>query len=123
MKTKQNKQDEREYPIHVIREQLRQCSVREAAELSRSVGRLTSYDALPCVEYRQEVDGQHAAAERLIYIQHCRGALERCIASGASSLRFRWRDGRVTCTRFRKTSPARVRVIGLLAGKSLPAAG
>lgn len=118
-----SKQNANEYPIQVIREHLRQCSARQAADLSRSVSRLTSYDALPCTEYRQEVAGQYAAAERLLYLQQCRSSLERCIASGASRLRYHWRDGRVTDTRFRKTSPARVRVSGLLTGKDLLAAG
>ena len=104
------------YPVRVLREDLRQRSVREAAALSRSVGRLTSYDAQPCPEYRDEVAGQYAAAEKLLYLQHCRSALEQCIASGASRLRFRWQDGQVTCTLFRKTAPARVRVSGLLPG-------
>lgn len=112
-----------EYPIRVIREDLRQRAARQAELLSRSVSRLTSYDALPCTEYRQEVAGQHAVAEKLLYLQHCRSALEQCIASGASRLRYRWSDGRVTVTRFRKTSPARVRVSGLQDLTSLPAAG
>lgn len=111
-----SKQNSKEYPVHILREELRQRSVREAAALSRSVGRLTSYDALPCPEYRDEVAGQYAAAEQLIYIQHCRSSLEQCIASGASHLRYRWHDGRVTYTRFRKTAAARIKVSGLLPG-------
>ena len=114
MESKQN--NSREYPVRVLREELRQRSVQAAAALSRSVGRLTSYDAQPCPEYREEVSGQYAAAERLLYIQHCRSALEQCIASGASRLRYRWHDGKVTYTRFRRTSPARVKVSGLLPG-------
>ncbi len=111
-----------EYPIHVLREDLRQRAAQQAAILSRSVGRLTSYDALPCTEYRQEVAGQYAVVERLLYLQQCRSALEQCIASGASRLRFRWQDGRVTETRFRKTGPARVRISGLLAENPIQAA-
>ena len=114
MESKQN--NSKVYPVRVLREELRQRSVREAAALSRSVGRLTSYDAQPCPEYRDEVAGQYAAAERLLYIQHCRSALEQCIASGASRLRYRWHDGKVTYTRFRKTAPARIRVSGLQPG-------
>lgn len=117
------KNNTREYPIHIIREDLRQRAAQEAALLSRSVGRLTSYDALPCTEYRQEVSSQYAIAERLLYLQQCRSTLEQCIASGASRLRYRWRDGHVTDTRFRKTSPGRVRVSGLLAETPLLAAG
>ena len=118
-----SKQNTNEYPIHIIRENLRQSAARQAALLSRSVDRLTSYDALPCTEYRQEVANQHAVAERLLYLQHCRSALEQCIASGASRLRYRWQDGHVTDTRFRKTGPGRVRVSGLLALTPLKAAG
>ena len=112
----ESKNNSKVYPVRVLREELRQRSVQEAAALSRSVGRLTSYDAQPCPEYRDEVAGQYAAAEKLLYIQHCRSSLEQCIASGASRLRFRWHDGQVTYTRFRRTAPARVKVSGLLPG-------
>lgn len=111
-----SKQNSKEFPVHILREELRQRSVREAEKLSRSVGRLTSYDIQPCTEYRDEVDSQYAVAERLLYIQHCRSSLEQCIASGASKLRYRWMDGHVTYTRFRRTAPARVKVSGLLTG-------
>ena len=111
-----SKQNVKEYPVRVIREELRQRSVREAEMLSRSVGRLTSYDIQPCLEYKDEVDSQYAVAERLLYLQHCRNSLEQCIAVGASRLRFRWRDGHVTYTRFKKTEPARIKVSGLLPG-------
>ena len=103
-----------EYPVRILREELRQRAVREAAALSRSVSRLTSYDIQPCTEYSEEVGSQYAAAERLLYIQHCRSSLEQCIASGASRLRYRWLDGHVTYTRFRKIAPARIKVVGLL---------
>ena len=112
----ESKQHSKEYPVRILREELRQRAVREAAALSRSVSRLTSYDAQPCPEYRDEVTDQYAAAERLLYIQHCRSALEQCIASGASRLRYRWHDGKVAYTRFRKTAPAQVKVSGLLPG-------
>lgn len=115
MASNPSKLNSKEYPIHVIREDLRQSSARQAALLSRSVSRLTSYDAKPCTEYRQEVTSQYAVVDRLLYLQQCRSSLERCIASGSSHLRYRWRDGRVTDTRFRKLSPARVKVSGLLA--------
>jgi len=117
-----SKKNTNEYPIRVLREELRQLAARQAVILSRSVGRLTSYDALPCTEYRQEVAGQYAVVERLLYLQQCRSALEQCIASGGSRLRFRWRDGSVTVTRFRKVSPARIRVFGLLSEAPMPAA-
>ena len=117
-----NKQNTKEYSIHVIREDLRQRSARQAALLSRSVSRLTSCDIQPCTEYRQEVTAEYAIADELFYFQQCRNVLERCIDSGAARLRYHWRDGRVTDTSFRKVSPGRVRVRGLLAGPALPAA-
>ena len=43
-----------------------------------------------------------------------RSSLEACIGSGSARLRYRWRDGRTTETRFRRTGPGRVKVIGLL---------
>lgn len=110
-----SKQNSKEYPVRILREELRQHSVRAAEALSRSVSRLTSYDIQPCLEYRDEVAGQHAAAEKLLYLQHCRSSLEQCIAFGASHLRYRWHDGQVTYTRFRRISPARIKVSGLLA--------
>ena len=91
--------------------------------LARSVGRLTSCDVQPCLEYRDEIASEHAVIDRLLYVQECRNSLERCIGSGAARLRYRWRDGRVTETRFRRVSPGRVRVSGLLAGPALRAAG
>ena len=51
--------------------------------------------------------------EKLFYTQHCRDALERCIDSGSVTLRYRWADGTVTVTRFRKVGPSRVKVVGL----------
>ena len=102
-----------EFPIHVIREKLRLSSARQAALLSRSVGRLTSCDTLPCLEYREEVAQEYAVIDRLLYLQQCRSCLESCIGSGASRLRYHWRDGRVTETRFRRISPGRVRTRGL----------
>ena len=110
-----SKNNVQEYPIHALREDLRQRSTRQAGLLSRSVGRLTSCDALPCLEYQQEVAAEYAVVDRLLYIQQCRCSLERSIGSGAARLRYRWRDGRITETRFRKTSAGRVRVSGLLA--------
>ena len=117
------KQNTKEYPIQIIREDLRRRSTQEAALLARSVGRLTSCDVQPCLEYRGEIANEHAVIDRLLYIQECRNSLERCIGSGAARLRSRWRDGRVTETRFRRTSPGRIRVSGLLAGPALRAAG
>ena len=112
MASKKNAQG---YPIHVLREKLRQRSNRQAELLTRSVGRLTSCDAQPCLEYKQEVAAEYAVIDRLLYAQQCRSSLERCIASGSARLRYRWRDGQTTETRFRRTSPGRIKVSGLLA--------
>lgn len=109
-----SKKNTQEYPIQILRENLRQRSSRQAALLSRSVGRLTSCDVQPCLEYCQEVAAEYAVIDRLLYAQQCRSSLERCIGSGSARLRYRWRDGRVTETRFRRVSPGRVRVSGLL---------
>ena len=106
-----SKQNMKEYPIRTIREMLRQESIQQAALLTRSVSRLTSCDAMPCLEYHQEVESE------------CRIALEKCISSGAARLRYRWRDGRETNTYFRRVSVGRVRAGGLEEPASLPAAG
>ena len=58
-----NKQSVKESPIKAIREKLRRCSVRQAALLARSVGRLTSCDARLCLEYRAK-DRQRARRHR-----------------------------------------------------------
>ena len=110
-----NKQTVREYPIKIIRENLRQCSTQQAALPARSVGRLTSCDVQPCLEYRAEIANEHAVIDRLLYLQECRNLLERCIQSGAVRLRCRWRNSRVTETWFRRAAPGRIRVSGLLA--------
>ena len=110
-----SRKNTQEYPIQVLREKLRRQSSEQAAQLSRSVGRLTSYDVRPCLEYRQEVAAEYAVIDRLLYAQQCRSSLERCIAAGSARLCYRWRDGRTTETRFRRTEPGRIRVSGLLA--------
>lgn len=99
--------------VQLLREQLRLRAVDCSYALSRSVSRLTSCDALPCPEYREEVAGEYAVTDKLLYLQNCRAALERCIDCGAACLRYRWRDGRVTVTRFRQASPGRIKVSGL----------
>ena len=110
-----SKKNAQEYPIQVLREKLRQCSTRQAVLLSRSVGRLTSCDALPCPEYRQEVASEYEVIDRLLYAQQCRSSLEHCIGSGSARLRYRWQDGRTTETSFRRTAPGKIKVFGLLA--------
>lgn len=109
---KNNKPEQ--FPIPVLRETLRQRANTLAAQLSRSVARLTSCDPLPCLEYGDEVKIEHSLAEKLFYIQHCRNALEHCIAGKGATLRYRWSDGSVTRTTFRKAGPNRVKAIGLL---------
>lgn len=104
------------FPISILRESLRERANDRAARLSRSVARLTSCDLLPCLEYGDEVKAEHSLAEQLFYAQHCRNTLERCISAGGATLRYRWADGTVTYTRFRKVSPSRVKVTGLVAG-------
>ena len=100
-------------PTGVLREQLRQRAVEASRQLSRSVGRLTSCDALPCVEYQGEVAREYAVVDQLLYVQNCRSALERCIAGTGARLRYQWRDGRVTVTRFRKVRQGCVQAYGL----------
>ena len=43
------------FPISTLREELRLRASEYAGRLSRSVGRLTSCDRLPCLEYAEEV--------------------------------------------------------------------
>ena len=108
---KQNKKFH-EYPITTLRESLRLQAEAIAEKLRRSVSRLTSCDLLPCTEYGEELAYEHQLAEELFYLQSCRNALEQCISTGATRQRYRWRDGSVTVTRFRRVTPGRVRVSG-----------
>ena len=100
------------FPASELREQLRQRACALTARLSRSVARLTSCDPLPCPEYDEEVRFQQTLAQELFYLQHCRTAVERCIAGTGANLRYRMADGRVTVTRFRKIGPSRIKVTG-----------
>lgn len=88
--------------ISAMRAQLQQQSTETAEQLRRSVSRATSVDHLPCLEYCQEVAGQHRLAEELLFLQHCRSALERAIPAGASRLVWRWQSGQRTEVRFRR---------------------
>ena len=108
-----NQTTAQEYPLHVLREQLRQRAAGCALTLSRSVCRLTSCDVQPCMEYREEVAAEYEVIDQLLYVQQCRAALERCIGHGRSCLRYRWRSGEVTNSSFRRTAPGRVKVRGL----------
>lgn len=101
------------FPVFALREQLRQQAGDVTTRLSRSVARLTSCDPEPCLEYAEEVQFQQALAQRLFYLQHCRNALERSLAAKSATLRYRWPDGTITRTVFRKSGPNRVKVLGL----------
>jgi len=111
---KQSNNQPQFFPIPTLRESLRVRAGEHSAKLARSVARLTSCDALPCLEYGDEVKSEYAIAQSLFFVQQCRTALEHCIHRGSVVLRYRWPDGTVTQTRFRKVGPNRVRVIGLL---------
>ena len=99
--------------VFQLRESLRQQANSVSEKLSRSVGRLTSCDPDPCLEYGEEVQYQQDLAQQLFYLQHCRNALERSIASGSAVLRYHWPDGSSSRTTFRKAGPNRVKVTGL----------
>lgn len=101
------------FPAAQLREQLRLRANALTARLSRSVARLTSCDPLPCPEYGDEVRFQQELVQELLYIQHCRTALERCIAGAGAKLRYRWSGSAVTVTRFRRVGPNRIKVTGL----------
>jgi len=104
-----------EHPITSLREDLRLEAQSLTERLHRSVGRLTSCEMLPCLEYGEEIAYQRQLAERLFYLQHCRDTLEQCISAGKVALRYHWQDGTVSVTRFRKVGPARVQVTGFVA--------
>ncbi len=100
------------FSVFQLREILRQQANETAALLSRSVGRLTSCEPDPCLEYAEEVNYQQQLGQKLFYLQHCRNALERSIASQVAVLRYRWPDGTSSRTTFRKAGPNRVKVTG-----------
>ena len=100
-------------PIETARETLRSRAVDRAQYLSRSVSRRTSADCFPCLEYREEIQAERDAIDDLLYAQHCRDGLERCIAAGSASLRYRRQDGSVQSVRFQRTSLSRVKIWGL----------
>lgn len=101
------------YPAPLLREELRQRSSALAQRLSRSVARMTSCENAPCLEYGDEVRIQQDLIRRVLYLQHCRDALERCIAGYRVTVRFRRPDGSQGRTTFRRDGPNRVRVTGL----------
>ena len=110
---KNQKLNTQQYPVPALREELRLQANQVTARLSRSVARLTSCENQPCLEYAEEVQFQQELAQRLFYLQHCRNALERSLAGKSATLRYRWPDGTVSRTVFRKVGPNRVKVVGL----------
>lgn len=100
------------FPVMTLRESLRLEAAETAGKLNRSVGRLTSCELQACPEYDEEVIYQRQLAQRLFYLQNCRSALEHCLETGATAVRYRWPDGKVTVTRFRLVTPSRAKVTG-----------
>ena len=88
--------------IAALRRLLQQQSTDTAHQLARSVGRATSVDLFPCTEYGAEVAQQHRLSEELLFVQHCRAALERAVDKGGARLVWRWQDGGRTEVRFRR---------------------
>lgn len=101
------------FPAAVLREHLRTQSLELAQKLARSVGRVTSWESMACLEYDEEVQKEYALAQQMFYLQKCRTALEHCIGGKDATVRYRWPDGSVTRTSFRMASPNRIRVTGL----------
>ena len=106
------KQNQAEYPIPVLKQMLHECSKTRANALTRSVSRLTSVDEVPCMEYGDEVARQQELARQLLFVQHCRNALERVVVLGEVTLNYCWQQGTSTATVFKKVGPNRVRVSG-----------
>ena len=99
-------------PAEAAREDLRRRAVTQAEKLSRSDARLTSCDA-PCVEYTDEVLHEKAVIDDLLYYQHCRAALERCLKDQSATLRYRRQDGTVRTVSFQRLPLGRVSIQGL----------
>lgn len=85
-----------------VREVLLLQSAETAQLQQRSVGRPASVDLLPCREYMEDVVHQHRLTEDLLFLQHCRSALERAVDKGGSRLVWRWQSGERTEVRFRR---------------------
>ena len=99
--------------IPALREELRLQANQVATRLSRSVARLTSCELQACLEYGEEVAYQQELAQKLFYLQHCRNTLERCIGGKSATLRYRWPDGTVSRTVFRRSGINQIKVTGL----------
>ena len=65
------------FPAAVLREHLRTRALELAQQLTRSVGRVTSWESMACLEYGEEVQKQYALAQQVFYLQQCRNALEQ----------------------------------------------
>lgn len=89
-------------PITAVREELQRRSMELAGQLARSVGRAASVDQVACLEYGDEVALQRQLMEELLFLQHCREALERAIHTGSSHLVWHWHGGSSTTVRFRR---------------------
>lgn len=98
--------------VYTIREKLRQASVDASNKLNKSVSRLTSYDNLPCDEYYLEVQNQKKLVNKILYLQNCRAAVERCISTGAAVVKFKI-AGDISITRFYLTKDHKIKAIGL----------
>ena len=109
------KNNQTEYPVMTLRENLRQQASDLSQKLNRSVGRLTSCENAPCLEYGDEVRYEEELIRRLLYLQRCREALERCISGSRVTVRFRRSDGSQGRTTFRRVGN-QIRVTGLEAG-------
>lgn len=102
------KNNNNSYPIPALREDLRLRASALAVKLSRSVGRLTSCENAPCLEYGDEVRYEEDLIRSLLYLQ-------RCIPGSRVTIRYRRADGSQGRTTFRKEGTNRVRVTGLVA--------
>lgn len=91
----------RTFKVQTIRDLLREEAVKQTELLRRSVGRLTSYDAVPCVEYSDEVESQRDTLDRILYLQECRAALEKSLDSGYGRVRH-WYHDQCTYTWFKR---------------------
>ena len=115
MKRMNNKETKLLY-FSTLRELLRKSAVELTDQLSRSVARITSCEDDAYTEYTEEVRKQHALAEKLLYLQQCRDALEQCIENGSCRLRYTWSNGKVTVTRFKRVGANFVTTEGMESG-------
>jgi len=109
------------FAVDALREKLRQDALALSVYLTRSVGRLTSCDEQPCLDYGEEVERQQDAVQKLLYLQHCRTALEKCIQSDGFVLSFRFADGDTSRTVFKMVGKDGVKVANLLNGEGAKA--